>query len=245
MAKKLKRIDRFGLKPGYTIAEKFRVQQLLGRGWEGEVYLVEEIRTGIVRTAKVFFPQRNPGDRTLKSYARRLHKLRQCAIVIQYHAMETMDWGGQRISILISEYVEGELLSRFLRHQRGGKLNPFQALHLLHALTRGIESIHASREYHGDLHPENIVVQRFGLGFELKLLDMFNWGAPSGENYRHDIVNLIRVFYDVLGGAENYAKQPPEVKEICCGLKRSLILKKFRTAAQLRSHIETMEWQRC
>lgn len=245
MGRKLKRIDRFGLKPGQLIADKFRVQQLLGRGWEGEVYLVEEIRTGIVRTAKLFFPQRNPGDRTLKSYARRLHKLRQCAIVIQYHALETMTYRGQEISILISEYVEGELLSRFLRHQRGGKLNPFQALHLLHALTRGIESIHAARDYHGDLHLENIVVQRFGLGFELKLLDMFNWGPPSGENYRHDIINLVRVFYDVLGGADNYAKQPPEVKEICCGLKRSLILKKYRTAAQLRSHIETMEWGRC
>lgn len=233
------------MKPDYVIAGKYRVIELLGAGWEGEVYLVEELGTGIVRTAKIFFPQRNRGDRNLKNYARRLHRLRQCPIVIQYHAMETMQFKNLRISVLISEYVEGELLLAFLKSQRGGRLNPFQALHLLHALTRGIESIHAAREYHGDLHTENVVVQRFGLGFELKLLDMFNWGAPSSENYRHDIINLIRVFYDVLGGAPHYAKQPPEVKAICCGLKRGLILKKFRTAAQLRNHIETMEWHRC
>ena len=203
------------------------------------------MRTGIARTAKLFFPQRNPRDRTLKTYARKLHKLRQCPIVIHYHTMDTIDYHGREISVLISEYVEGELLSSFLKHQKGRRLNPFQALHLLHALTEGIEAIHAAREYHGDLHLDNIIVQRFGLGFELKLLDMFNWGAPSGENYRNDIIDLVRVFYDVLGGAKMYSRQPPEVKEICCGLKRSLILKKFRTANQLRNYIETMEWDQC
>ena len=74
---------------------------------------------------------------------------------------------------------------------------------------------------------------------------MFHWGAASRENYQHDICDLIRVFYDVLGGARTYSRQPQEVKTICCGLKRSLITKKFRNASQLRNHIETMEWSRC
>ena len=165
--------------------------------------------------------------------------------MIQYHTLDTIEFCGFPISVLISEYVEGELLSQFLKHQKGRKLNPFQALHLLHALATGIENIHGAREYHGDLHAENIIVQRFGLGFELKLLDMFNWGAASAENYRNDIVEMIRVFYEVLGGARTYSKQPPEVKNICCGLKQSLIRKKFRTAGQLRTHIETMEWRHC
>ncbi len=238
----MSRIDSFGLEPGEIISEKFEVIEILGAGWEGEVYLVSELRTGIARTAKLFFPQRNPRDRTLKTYARKLHKLRQCPIVIQYHSLDSTFFQGSKISILISEYVEGQLLSVFLKSQKGQKLSPFQGIHLLYALTRGIEAIHATRDYHGDLHPENIIVQRFGLGFELKLLDMFNWGAPSGENYRNDLCDLIRVFYDVLGGAKTYSRQPPEVKEICCGLKRSLILKKFRSANQLRSHIETMHW---
>ena len=48
---------------------------LLGAGWEGEVYLVRERGTGIERTVKIFFPRRNPRDRTLRFYARKLHKL--------------------------------------------------------------------------------------------------------------------------------------------------------------------------
>ena len=47
---------------------------------------------------------------------------------------------------------------------------------------------------------------------------------------------------DVVGGKKHYARQPAEVKEICCGLKRSLIIAKFRTTMQLRQHLETMEW---
>jgi hypothetical protein len=45
-----------------------------------------------------------------------------------------------------------------------------------------------------------------------------------------------------VGGAARYSKQPPEIKGICCGLKHGLILKKFRTAGQLREYLENLEW---
>jgi hypothetical protein len=32
------------------------------------------------------------------------------------------------------------------------------------------------------------------------------------------------------------------IKHICRGLKRSLILSRFRTISQLRRHLETLEW---
>ena len=237
------KIKTFALQPDTVIAGKYRIVDLLGAGWEGEVYLVRELLTDIERTAKCFFPARNRRDQALKRYARKLHKLRQCPMVIQYHARDSIVVDGVRVSVLLSEFVEGELLSTFLKRQRGRRMSPFQAVHLLHALVRGVESIHGVGEYHGDLHLDNILVQRFGLGFDLKVLDMFHWGPPSGENYRHDICDVIRVFYDILGGARTYARQPPEIKAICCGLKRSLILKKFRTISQLRTYLETMEWQ--
>ncbi|MBM2830174.1 MAG: serine/threonine protein kinase domain protein, partial [Gammaproteobacteria bacterium] len=52
----------------------------------------------------------------------------------------------------------------------------------------------------------------------------------------------IQIFYDALGGKRHYAKQPQEIKDICCGLKRSFIAKKFRTAGKLRSYLESMQW---
>jgi serine/threonine protein kinase len=241
-SKKAPRIDLFDLPPGRSLTPKHEIICKLGAGWEGEVYKIRERSTGIERAAKLFFPQRNPRNKTSKSYAQKLHKLRHCSIVIQYHTEEYMTYRKTPITVLVSEYVEGELLSDFLHRQPGRRLSPFQALHLLHALAVGIEEIHHLREYHGDLHPENIIVSRYGLGFDLKLLDMFNWSTPKKQNIQDDICDLIRIFYDATGGAKYYAKQPPAVKTICCGLKRSLILKRFRTAAQLREHLETMRW---
>ena len=235
------RIEAFDLDHGRVLAGKYEVMTRLGAGWEGEVYLVRETATGIVRAAKAFFPQRNVGDRTARFYARKLHKLRNCPIVIQYHGRETFVHRRLPITFLVSEYVEGELLSDFLDRQPQKRLSAFAAVHLLHALACGIEEIHRMREYHGDLHVGNIMVRRFGLGFDLKLLDQ---AQRFGTRYiREDVVDMVRILYDALGGRRRYASQPPEVKAICCGLKRSLILAKFRTAGQLRRYLEGLAWQ--
>ena len=236
-------IDSFDLEPGRIIARKYEIISQLGSGWEGEVYLVRERATGIERTAKFFFPQRNVNDRALKFYARKLHKLRKCPIVIQYSTQDSFVCRKIPISFLVSEFVEGELLSAYLKGQPGNRLQPFQALHLLYALARGIECIHSVGDYHGDLHAENIIVQHVGLGYELKLLDMFHWGASNAKNISEDVIDLIRIFYDAIGGKKHYAKMPQEIKSICCGLRRSLIVKKFRTAGKLRRYLEGMRWK--
>jgi serine/threonine protein kinase len=236
-------VETFALSPGRVIARKYEVISLLGSGWEGEVYKIREKSTGIERAAKLFFPQRNIRNRTSIFYARKLHKLRHCPIVIQYYTEESIQYRGMPITVLVSEYVQGELLSDFLKRQRGKRISPFQALHLLHALVVGMESVHRLREYHGDLHSENIIVSRYGLDFDLKLLDLFHWTTPKRENIQDDICDLVRIFYDATGGAAHYGNQPDEVKDICCGLKRSLILKRFPTVVHLRQHLETMEWK--
>lgn len=236
-------IDKFEFRTGRQLANKYEVIRKLGQGWEGEVYLVKELLTGIERAAKFFYPQRNLNNKALKFYAIKLYKLRHCPILIQYHTQDTIVYRGATISFLVSDFIEGELLSHFLERQRGKRLTPFQGLHLLHALAAGIENIHHMKEYHGDLHTDNIIIRRFGLSYDMKLLDMFHWGSAKLENIRADVCDLIRIFYDSLGGKEHYSKLPIEIKEIICGLKKSLILKKFRTAGQLREYIETMQWQ--
>ena len=238
----LRSMESFGFQPGRVLARKYKVITRLGGGWEGEVYLVRERSTAIERAAKFFFPRQNLKDRAVNFYARKLHRLRACPIVIQYHTHETITYRGTSVTFLVSDFVEGELLSDFLARQPGRRIPVFPALHLLHSLACGIECIHRTREYHGDLHPENIIVQRYGLGFDLKLLDLFHWGACRPENIHDDVVDLVRIFYDAVGGRRYYAKQPQQVKDICRGLKRSLILKNFRSAGQLREYLQTLTW---
>jgi len=236
------RITSFDLQPGREIARKYRVLSRLGSGWEGEVYRVVEIRTGIERAAKLFYPHRNVKNQASKRYAKKLHKLRHCPILIQYHTEELITVRRNLITVFVSEFVEGRLLSQFLQSLPRKRLGPFEALHFLYALAKGMEQVHLSGEYHGDLHVDNVIVNRYGVEFDLKILDLFQLDASKAESRQSDICDVIRLFYESLGGAKHYARQPRAVKYICSGLKATLILQKFRTMSQLCKHIEMMEW---
>ena len=236
------KFSSFDLPMGRVIAKKYEILSKLGGGWEGEVYKILETSTGIERAAKFFYPHRNENNRTSNFNAKKLHKLRLCPILIQYHTKEDFVFKRVPVTVLISEYVEGQLLSEFIKTFSGKRLTPYQALHLLHALTKGIECIHDMNEYHGDLHSDNIIVNKFGLNFDLKLVDLFSAKESKSESRKFDIVTLIQVFHESLGGAKHYAKHPDAIKYICCGLKSNLILKKFKTVGQLRRYIESMDW---
>lgn len=236
------KIDAFDLKRGHCLAGKYVVRDRIGAGWEGEVYHVREKNTGIEKAAKLFYPVRNPSDKAVNFYAKKLDKLRRCDMVIRYHTRENLQFNGGNITALISEYVEGDILSDYIKRQPGKRLTVFEAAHLLHTLTRGVEQIHAMREYHGDLHDQNIIVTKVGLGYDVKLVDFYQWGRCTRVHMLEDVCSLIRIFYDAVGGPKRYAKLPPEAKGICLGLKTTLIERKFRTVTRLRQHLETMEW---
>ena len=239
---KSRRIDAFDLASGRVLAGKYRVENLLGSGWEGEVYRVTELRTDVPRADKLFFPHRNVRDRAIRFYAQKLDKLRDCSIVIQYHHLEPLRFRGENVTCLISDLVEGRLLERFVQEQPGRRLQPFEALHLLYDIVVGLEAIHQRREYHGDLHGRNVLVQRRGIGFDVKVLDFFHWGRADRSKIQEDVIQIVHVLYETVGGRRHYAKQPDEIKKICCGLRRDLISRKFPTAGHLRTHLESFSW---
>ena len=241
--KKLEIVDSFDLQSGRRIARKYEITGLLGTGWEGEVYKIVELSSGIERAAKFYYPQRNIKNKTASRYAKQLHRLRHCPIIIQYHTEEYFIYKKIPITAMISEYVQGVPLSEFIQKQPGKRLSAFQALHFLYALVLGIEPIHHIGEYHGDLHEDNIIVSRFGLGFELKLLDTFHWPQTRKQNIQSDLIDIIKIFYYVLGGQKHYSRQPKVIKSICCGLKHNLILQKFKNISRLREHLEQLNWE--
>lgn len=237
-----KQILAFDFEEDRIIANKYRVLRQLGAGWEGEVYKVEEISTGIIRAAKFFLPKRNLKNKSSNFIAKKLHKLRHCSVLIQYITQESIYFKGQKITFLISDYVEGQTLKSFVDKERGKRLNSFQAVLLLHTVVKGLEEVHSLKEYHGDLHSENVMVERYGIGFEVKLLDLFNWGSSKPQDLKDDILDAVRLLYDILGGAKQYPQLSPEIKDIICGLKKNLILKKFKNMSQLRLHLENIKW---
>ncbi len=229
------------LKPGVTLGRRYRVEAALGRGAEGEVYHVTELATDIPRAVKL-----TPADRaTQKSaarIARKLEHLRDCPIVLQYHHAEQMTLKRQPVNALFSELCPGEPLQVWIDAHRGKKLRPYKALHVFYRLVVGLEQVHDAGEYHSDVHTENIIVQPRGVGFRMKLIDFYDWGKPTRHKQQQDILQAVRVFHDMLGGRDQYAKLPAWAKHLCAGLNNTLILKRFPTMTTLRRTLETFDW---
>ena len=232
----------YDLAPGRILAKNYRVEAQLGQGYEGEVYLVSERLTGARRAAKIFYPERNEKNAALTHYARKLERLRDCSMVIQYHHAEEIRLRGQPVSVLISEFVEGQLLTDLLASYRGHRMPRHEALYLTRTIAAGLAELHEKREYHGDLHSHNVLVRRRGVHFDIKLVDMYDRGRANRVHIQEDVCDLVRILYDLVGGKAYYASQPPVIKQVCLGLKISLITQRYPTAWHLCRHLDTFEW---
>lgn len=230
---------------GKKISNKYEIIAPLGGGWEGEVYHVRELATGIDRAAKFFYPENNKNNKVAQRYARKLFKLRHSKIVIQYLSQELIQVRNQAVTCFISELVDGVILKDFLSAQKGKRMSPFEALHFLYALCLGLEEIHRLKEYHGDLHEENIMIARKGISFEIKILDFYSWDHVQSKrrNIQDDIFDAIKLFYDCLGGRKYYSRASQEIKQIVYGLKKTLIVQHFSSSTELRQHLENFVWE--
>jgi len=117
------KIRRFDFPAGRTVAGKYEIERPLGSGWEGEVYVIVERKTGIRRAAKFYYPHRDPMGKAAITYARKLDALRHCPILMQYHHQEIAYVKRRKVTVVISELVEGQKLSEFLAGQREHRLS--------------------------------------------------------------------------------------------------------------------------
>lgn len=231
----------YDLKKGKLLGRSYRVLDFIGNGWEGEVYKVEERQTGIIRAAKLFYRRKSNGDSHIH-YAKKLNKLRSCPIVMQYHFQDVIYINKKKVVFLVSDFVDGEVLSDYIARQRGKRLLPFEALHLLYALTQGVEHIHFLGDYHGDIHSDNIIVKKKGLGFSVHLIDFLHLGRPTKDKIQQDVYDLINIFYEMIGGSARYRHCNHNIKEIIMGRKHNLIRQRFNTAGHLRLFLENLDW---
>lgn len=233
----------YDLQPGRTLGPNYFIVEFIGSGWEGEVYKVEERHTGIIRAAKIFYPQRNSNNKTIRRYAKKLNKLRTCPIVMQYHHRSIGRVKKDQVEFLISEFIEGEMLSSFVNRYTRKSMPLFEALHLYYAIVSGVEQIHYLGEYHGDIHSDNIMVSRKGLGFNVSLIDFYDLGASSRLKIQQDVYDLTSLLYEIIGGVQAYKKASPEIKQLILGRKHSLIKKQYRNAGHLRLAMDNLNWR--
>ncbi|MHC4793661.1 MAG: protein kinase [Planctomycetia bacterium] len=233
----------FDLPAGRVIGGKYEVVSHIGHGWEGEVYRIIERATGAVRAAKLFHPNRNIRDHAVLFYARKLERLRDCRMVIQYHHVEQLQVRRSPVTALISEYVEGTRLDRLIAASRGGRLSEFEAMAILHELACGLEELHGMGEYHGDLHAQNILVRRRGIRFDLKLVDFYDRGRGDRRHQKDDLVDCARLLREMTGGPRfTAATRSEHLRYLIGGCRSDVISRRFQSAGDLKHHLETFSW---
>jgi eukaryotic-like serine/threonine-protein kinase len=148
------------------VDNKYRLEQLLGRGGMGAVYRARDVRLDRLVALKVVKPEllgEADARRRFRREAQIVARLQHPSIVSVFDYGTFPDGG----AYLVMELVRGEDLRRVL--QREGRLEADRALPILTSVCQAIEAAHREGVLHRDLKPENILLP--GGQLEAKVLD--------------------------------------------------------------------------
>ena len=149
-----------------TVDNKYRLEQLLGRGGMGAVYRARDMRLDrfvalkVVRAELLGDPE---ARRRFRREAQIVARLQHPSIVAVYDYGTFPDGG----AYLVMELVQGEDLRHVL--QRQGRLDVAESLRIIEAVCAAIGVAHREGVLHRDLKPENILLP--GGGAPAKVLD--------------------------------------------------------------------------
>jgi serine/threonine protein kinase len=137
-------------KRGDTIADKYRVERLLGRGGMGAVYEASHLLSGKRVAVKWMLPSLGQAGLT----ERFMHEARATARIDHPNVVDIYDVGRHEESVyLVMELLHGESLATRLER---APIPSADAVPLLMPALRGVAAAHARGVIHRDLKPDNI-----------------------------------------------------------------------------------------
>jgi eukaryotic-like serine/threonine-protein kinase len=152
-----------------TIDQKYRLDQMIGRGGMGAVYEATDLRLNRKVAIKIMLGSMF-GDRTA---LRRFEREAQASARLNHTNIITVyDYGGIRTegAYLVMELIRGPTLRSELT--RLGQLDCPTAAAWFTQMLEGVKAAHQSGVIHRDLKPENVLISRQATGPErIKLLD--------------------------------------------------------------------------
>src|SRR5206468_1305553 len=154
------------LEPGQVLAQRYRVQRLLGKGGMGAVYLADDEVLGELVALKVISSAFAANEQEMIARFRR--EASAARKVSSPHVIRIHDLGEARPGLLYlsMEYFAGRTLGDVIA-QRG--LVPMQDVQdILRQIAAGLETAHAAGVIHRDLKPNNVLVGERGA---VKIID--------------------------------------------------------------------------
>jgi hypothetical protein len=214
------------LQAGARLGNRYHLQQRLGAGGMGEVWLaVDEVLRRTVAVKAML-----PGVAGDPDFARRFEAEATSMARIHHPAVAAIhDFGhSDGLLYLVMEYVDGESLAQRLAR---GRLSPDETMRLLEQTATGLQAVHEQGLVHRDIKPANLLVRRNGtvvitdfgiarhedavhltvsgaiLGTPTYLSPEQVLGEPAGPY--SDVYSLGLVAYECLAGEKPFAGDSP------------------------------------
>ncbi len=156
---------------GDIFAKRFKLQEELGHGGNGEVYEVLDDRMGAVRALKLLVQHQQRDEKARERFVR---ESRAAAAIASDHVVHVYDYGvdDDGTPWLLMERLHGANLAEHVREH--GPLSLDDARRLVVELGHALGAAHAKSIVHLDLKPANLFLataKRAGAPRELKVLD--------------------------------------------------------------------------
>ena len=154
---------------GLVVAERYRIERLLGEGAMGAVFAARHVKLGKPVALKLMPPE----DKHEAEAARRFEQEAVAAAsVARKGVVDVLDFGVDPVvgAYIVMELLEGESLEARIRREK--TLSAQTTVALLAPVLDALSSVHARSIVHRDLKPANLFVSRNEDGEEVvKILD--------------------------------------------------------------------------
>ncbi len=157
------------IRAGKTIADKYRIESLLGSGAMGTVWIATHVNLGSKVAVKLVSPE---FARSAEARTRFLAEAKAAASLRSRYVVQMFDSGvtDEGAPYIVMEYLRGESLED--RIQRVGRIPLSQVVRIIGQVAKGLDRAHSSNIVHRDLKPANIFIAATEDGEEVaKILD--------------------------------------------------------------------------
>lgn len=141
--------------PGALLANRYRIEALLGSGGMGMVYRAIDRAIGETVAVKLLRPEVVAGDPD--AFERVKNELRLARRITHRNVVRTHDIGeSDGVPFLTMEYVDGSSLAAVI--QARGALPPSAVIAIAKQVLRALAAAHEQEVVHGDLKPQNLLI---------------------------------------------------------------------------------------
>jgi serine/threonine protein kinase len=153
---------------GQTLAEKYRIEELINEGGMGAVYRATHVLMDKTVAIKVLHPALAADDKIVARFSR---EARAASRISHPHALSVTDFGESEngVVFLVMEYLNGKTLKEVIKSE--GQMPLPRVVEIIRQVCGALEAAHAEGVVHRDLKSDNIMLLDVGGGDWAKVLD--------------------------------------------------------------------------